>query len=292
MIAAAERWRAPRPGRAVAPCTQMREHPQALPLFPVARGEGAWLVGHDGRRCWTASAVGGPTCTATPEPPSPAIARGAGTLGRSSGRLLAPARGGAGRAPAGRAPAQGGPALAIGVLRRQRFVRRGSRAEDGVPLVPQPRRDPAYPLRRAHRQLPRRNLGALSVGDIPLYPGSTPLAAAGRAVRTVAGCVRGRMTPPMPGAARWPRPDALQQTCSTAHPGEICALVLEPLVQCAGGMRMHHPVYLRRVPRCATPRRAADRRRGSRSASAAPAACSPAQPQRRHPADLLCLSKA
>ena len=32
------------------PCTQMREHPHALPLLPVARGEGPWLIGHDGRR--------------------------------------------------------------------------------------------------------------------------------------------------------------------------------------------------------------------------------------------------
>src|SRR5690606_25591804 len=31
------------------------------------------------------------------------------------------------------------------------------------------------------------------------------------------------------------------------HPGEVCALILEPRVQCAGGMRMHDPVYLRRV---------------------------------------------
>src|ERR1044072_5466050 len=31
------------------PCTQMREHPDTLPLVPIARGEGAWLVGHDGR---------------------------------------------------------------------------------------------------------------------------------------------------------------------------------------------------------------------------------------------------
>ncbi len=32
------------------PCTQMREHPDPLPLVPIARGDGAWLVGHDGRR--------------------------------------------------------------------------------------------------------------------------------------------------------------------------------------------------------------------------------------------------
>ena len=32
------------------PCTQMREHPDTLPLLPVARGDGAWLVGPDGRR--------------------------------------------------------------------------------------------------------------------------------------------------------------------------------------------------------------------------------------------------
>src|SRR3546814_12275494 len=33
------------------PCTQMREHlDHALPLVPIARGAGAWLVGHGGRR--------------------------------------------------------------------------------------------------------------------------------------------------------------------------------------------------------------------------------------------------
>ena len=31
------------------PCTQMKQH-EPLPLVPIARGEGAWLVDFDGRR--------------------------------------------------------------------------------------------------------------------------------------------------------------------------------------------------------------------------------------------------
>ncbi|MEE7566092.1 aminotransferase class III-fold pyridoxal phosphate-dependent enzyme, partial [Xanthomonas sp. Kuri4-3] len=47
---AAERWRARDLDVLWHPCTQMREHPHTLPLVPIARGDGAWLIGHDGRR--------------------------------------------------------------------------------------------------------------------------------------------------------------------------------------------------------------------------------------------------
>src|SRR5690606_42083589 len=46
----ADRWRSRDLAVLWHPCTQMREHPDTLPLLPVARGEGAWLVGHDGSR--------------------------------------------------------------------------------------------------------------------------------------------------------------------------------------------------------------------------------------------------
>jgi hypothetical protein len=88
-------------------------------------------------------------------------------------------------------------------------------------------------------------LGALAVGDIPLYR------------RIYAPLLAEALFAPSPDA--WlaaPGETAMQRAHRAAdaladlfdrHPGEICALILEPRLQCAGGMRMHDPVYLRRV---------------------------------------------
>jgi hypothetical protein len=52
------------------PCTQMHDHEQ-VPMVPIVRGEGAWLVGATANATWTASAPGGPTCSATRSRASP-----------------------------------------------------------------------------------------------------------------------------------------------------------------------------------------------------------------------------
>src|SRR5690606_474067 len=88
-------------------------------------------------------------------------------------------------------------------------------------------------------------LGALGVTDIPLYR------------RVYAPLMLEPLFAPSPDA--WqaaPGEDA--EACAlraadaleallVANEGRVCALILEPLVQCAGGMRMHDPAYLRRA---------------------------------------------
>ncbi len=49
-LAEAEHWQARDLAVLWHPCTQMREHPNTLPLVPIHHGEGAWLIGMDGRR--------------------------------------------------------------------------------------------------------------------------------------------------------------------------------------------------------------------------------------------------
>jgi adenosylmethionine-8-amino-7-oxononanoate aminotransferase len=88
-------------------------------------------------------------------------------------------------------------------------------------------------------------VGALSVGDIPLYR------------RVYAPLLCEALFAPSPDAfmaqpgetavdCAMRAADALESILQQ-HAGEVCALILEPLVQCAGGMRMHDPAYLRRA---------------------------------------------
>jgi adenosylmethionine-8-amino-7-oxononanoate aminotransferase len=88
-------------------------------------------------------------------------------------------------------------------------------------------------------------IGALSMGDLPLYR------------RVYAPLLLEPLFAPSPDAYD-ALPGESAEACALRradelaaifeqHPGEVCALILEPLVQCAGGMRMHHPAYVRRA---------------------------------------------
>lgn len=225
------------------PCTQMREHPDVLPLLPVARGEGAWLIGPDGSRWLDAVSSWWTNLFGHAEPRiAAAIARQATTLEhvllagfthepavRLAERLLA-------LAPHGLARvfyADNGSA-AVEVALKMSFHSHRNRGDT--------RRTRFITLSNSYHG---ETLGALSVGDIPLYR------------RTYAPLLLEPLFAPSPDAFQaLPGEDAeacalrCAQTLAAMleeHGDTVCALIVEPLVQCAGGMRMYHPAYLRRA---------------------------------------------
>jgi adenosylmethionine---8-amino-7-oxononanoate aminotransferase len=231
------------------PCTQMREHPGTLPLLPVARGDGAWLVGHDGTRTLDAISSWWTNLFGHAEPRiAEAIARQARTLEQVilagcshppavelAERLLAIAPREAGRESLSKVFYADNGSAGVEVALKMAFHWFRNRGDE-------PRRTKFVALENGYHG---ETIGALSVGDIPLYRRiyapllmealftPSPDAYLAREGQSAAGCAE--------DAA-----DALARLLDD-HAGEICALILEPRVQCAGGMRMHDPVFLKRA---------------------------------------------
>ena len=247
---AAGRWRARDLAVLWHPCTQMREHPDTLPLLPVARGEGAWLIGHDGSRTLDAISSWWTNIHGHCEPRiAEAIARQARTLehvilaGVSHApavelaeRLLAIAPRQAGRAALNKVFYADNGSAGVEVALKMAF--HWFRNRDGHDSG----RTKFVALENGYHG---ETIGALSVGDIPLYR------------RVYAPLLVECLFAPSPdayiaadgvdaGAHAEAAADVLADLLDR-HRGEICALILEPRVQCAGGMRMHDPVYLKRV---------------------------------------------
>jgi adenosylmethionine-8-amino-7-oxononanoate aminotransferase len=230
------------------PCTQMREHPETLPLVPIRAGRGVWLEGHDGRRYIDAVSSWWTNLFGHAEP------RIAAAIAAQASRLEQVILAGFGHEPAirlaeellrlaprepGRAPlakvfyADNGSA-AVEVALKMSFHRRRNRGEAA--------RTRFIALANGYHG---ETLGALGVTDIPLYR------------RVYAPLMIEPIFAPSPDAwnaldgedaeACALRAAAALESLLQAHAGTVCALILEPLVQCAGGMRMHHPAYLRRA---------------------------------------------
>ncbi|WP_407060980.1 adenosylmethionine--8-amino-7-oxononanoate transaminase [Agrilutibacter solisilvae] len=246
MISDADAWRSRDLAVLWHPCTQMREHPHTLPLLPVARGEGPWLIDHDGRRYLDAIASWWTNLFGHAEPRiAAAIARQAVTLehvllaGCSHApavelaeRLLAIAPRQPGRPPLAKVFYADNGSAGVEVALKMAFHWFRNRGDNA--------RTRFIALENGYHG---ETLGALAVGDIPLYR------------RVYAPLLAEALFAPSPDAYLCQPGQSPAQRAQQAadglrallerHAGEVCALILEPRVQCAGGMRMYDPVYLR-----------------------------------------------
>ena len=221
------------------PCTQMRDH-ESLPMIPIRRGAGAWLEDHDGRRyldaisSWWVNLFGHA---------NPFIgARVAEQLATLEHTLLA----GFTHAPAVEL-AERLTRLTPAGLTRCFYADNGSAAvEVAVKMSFHYWRNLGRPSKRRFITLSNsyhgETLGALAVGNVELYKSIyQPLL---MDVITVPSPDCFEREPGESWDAHTRRKFAAMEEALARHADEVAAVIVEPLVQCAGNMRMYHPVYL------------------------------------------------
>ncbi len=220
------------------PCTQMKQHDSGdLPLLPIARGEGPWLVGTNGQRwldaisSWWVNLFGhcNPRINAALreqlETLEHVLLAGCthAPVVELSERLSALTGGKLGHCFYG---SDGASATEIALKMSAHYWRN----------VGRPKKNRFLSLAGGYHG---ETVGALGVTDIAIF--------------------RDAYAPLVRGATVLPSPDARLGADAThvaaaaleahlqAHHDETAALIVEPLVQCAAGMAMHDPEYLRRA---------------------------------------------
>ncbi len=221
------------------PCTQMQDH-ERLPLIPIARGEGVWLHDFDGRRyldgisSWWVNLFG----HANPRI-NTAITE---QLGRLEHVLLA----GFTHAPVLELSEALVRLLPQG-LSRCFYADNGSAAvEVAVKMsfhywrnLGRPRKQRFVTLSNSYHG---ETLGALAVGDVELYKNVyQPLL---MDVITVPSPDCHLREPGESPESHSRRMFAEMERALAENADEIAAVIVEPLVQCAGSMRMYDPIYL------------------------------------------------
>jgi adenosylmethionine---8-amino-7-oxononanoate aminotransferase len=221
------------------PCTQMKDHEQ-LPPIPIRLGEGAWLEDYAGKRyldaisSWWVNLFGhsNPRINA-------AIARQLGRLehvilaGFTHEPVIALSEALSSLAPAGLTRCfyadNGSSAVEVALKMSFHYWRNVGRAQKRRFIT----------LSNSYHG---ETLGALAVGDVELYKS------------TYKPLLLDVITVPSPdcyereAGETWAehsrRKFALMEETLAKHAHEAAAVIVEPLVQCAGGMRMYDPVYL------------------------------------------------
>jgi adenosylmethionine-8-amino-7-oxononanoate aminotransferase len=221
------------------PCTQMKDHEQ-LPPIPVRRAQGCWLEDFDGRRyldaisSWWVNLFG----HANPEINAAVAAQ----LAQFEHVLLA----GFTHEPAIRL-AEELARIAPAGLSRCFFADSGSAAvEVALKMSFHYWQNSGLPRKRRFVTLSNsyhgETLGALAVGNVELYK------------RTYQPLLMDVLTVPSPDcyeresgeswASHSRRRFTLMENLLAECADDIAAVIVEPLVQCAGGMRMYDPIYL------------------------------------------------
>jgi adenosylmethionine-8-amino-7-oxononanoate aminotransferase len=225
------------------PCTQMKDHERELPLVPIRRGQGVWLEGIDGRRyldaisSWWVNLFGhaNPVIGA-------AVARQLNELehvifaGFTHEPAVEVAEALLKLAPPGLARCffadNGSAAIEVAVKMSYHYWRNSGR----------PRKTRFITLANSYHG---ETLGALAVGNVALYKD------------IYAPLLMDVITAPSPALRE--RGETAEEATHRAmlgmrallarHAEETAAVIVEPLVQCAGDMRMYEPSYLAQLRR-------------------------------------------
>lgn len=224
------------------PCTQMKDH-ERLPLIPIRRGRGVWLEDFDGNRyidaisSWWVNIFGH------------ANERINNRIKAQLDSLEHVILAGFSHEPAIEL-AERLTAIAPEGLTRCFYADNGS---SGVEVALKMSfhywrncgRDDKTKFVTLGNSYHGETLAALAVGDVELYK------------KTYEPLLMHTFVAPSPDCYHREAGESWQSfserkfvemyTLLEAHHQEICAVIVEPLVQCAGNMRMYHPVYLQKL---------------------------------------------
>ena len=222
------------------PCTQMKQHEQ-FPLLAITRGQGPWLFDADGRRYFDAISSWWVNLFGHANPRINAALRE--QLDQLGHVMLA----GCTHAPVVELSERLA-ALTGGALGHCFYASDGASAtEIALKMSHHYWRNKGTPRKQKFLSIKGgyhgETLGALSVTDVPLFRDSyAPLL---RANCTVASPDARQAIDGESSADVARRAAAELEQLLTREHDNVAALIVEPLVQCAGGFAMHDPEYLR-----------------------------------------------
>lgn len=224
------------------PCTQMKDH-EWLPMVPIRRGEGVWLEDFDGKRYLDAISSWWVNLFGHANPRTNAAVKA--QIDQLEHVIMA----GFSHEPALKL-SERLVQLTPNGLSRCFFADNGSSAVE-VALKMSFHYWHNHGRNNKRRFITLSNsyhgetLGALAVGDVELYK------------QTYAPLLMDVITVPSPDCYARAAGETCEEHSSrmfehmekalSEHADEVCAVIVEPLVQCAGNMRMYHPIYLERL---------------------------------------------